>query len=258
MSTILELGLRLPSRDVKPRTTGLTIVIDNGVPLRFFEDVMESSGDWVDLVKFGWGTSLVTPRLDEKIACLRRLGIDYFFGGTLFEKFYVQNQIDAYEKFCLQHECRYVEISNGTAPLSNEEKGRWIAHFAERFKVLSEVGYKDVNQSLMLPPNRWIQFIQEDFAAGASYVITEARESGTSGICRENGELRFGLIEEILDANIEIEKLVFEAPNKSLQTHFIEKVGSNVNLANVPFADIIPLETLRLGLRSDTFMLFEG
>ncbi|GMA56690.1 phosphosulfolactate synthase [Alicyclobacillus sacchari] len=258
MSGTLEVGLRLPSRAVKPRLSGLTIVIDNGVPLRHFEDVMESASDLVDLVKFGWGTSLVTPRLVEKIACLRRLGIDYFFGGTLFEKFYVQNQLEAYEEFCKRHECNYVEISNGTVPMTNAEKCAWITHFSERFQVLSEVGYKDVNQSLMLPPNRWIQYIQEDFAAGARYVITEARESGTSGICRENGELRFGLIEEILDANIEIDKLVFEAPNKSLQTHFIEKVGSNVNLANVPFADIIPLETLRLGLRSDTFMLFEN
>lgn len=218
---------------------------------------MDSVGTYVDVVKFGWGTSIVTPKLEEKIQCLKNHGIDYFFGGTLFEKYYIQGKTERYTEFCLRHECRYVEISNGTVPMSNEEKCEWIHRYAQHFQVLSEVGFKDVNQSLMLPPNRWIEYIRADLAAGAIRVITEARESGTSGICREDGELRFGLIEEILGAGIDVNSLIFEAPNKTLQAYFIEKVGPSVNLANVPFAHIIPLETLRLGLRSDTLMLFE-
>lgn len=252
-----SMGLTLPPREAKPRQSGWTIIIDNGVPLREFEDVMESMGTYVDLVKFGWGTSIVTPKLEEKIRCLRKHGIDYFFGGTLFEKFYIQDKVDLFEAFCLRHECRYVEISNGTVPMTNEEKCEWVNRFSKSFQVLSEVGFKDVNQSLTLPPNRWIEYIRADLEAGSVRVITEARESGTSGICRENGELRFGLIEEILGAGIDVNSLIFEAPNKTLQTYFIEKVGQHVNLANVPFAHIIPLETLRLGLRSDTLMMFE-
>lgn len=251
-------GLALPQRSAKPRSTGLTILIDNGVPLRYFEDVMDSAGEHVDLVKFGWGTSLVTPKLSEKIALLRKLGIDYFFGGTLFEKFFVQGKVDLYLDFCQRHECKYVEISNGTVAMSNHEKAEFIHQFSKSFRVLSEVGFKDVAQSLQLSPSRWIEYIKEDLAAGSFKVITEARESGTSGICRENGELRFGLIEDILQSNIQSNDMIFEAPNKTLQTYFIEKVGHEVNLANVPFHDVIPLETLRLGLRSDTLMLFEG
>ncbi|MCL6488719.1 MULTISPECIES: phosphosulfolactate synthase [Alicyclobacillus] len=249
--------LCLPERPEKPRQTGLTVVIDNGVPVAWFRDAMESNGAWIDYVKFGWGTAVVTPRIEEKLEVLDRLGIRYFFGGTLFEKFLVQGRIDDYEAMCLHYGCRDVEISNGTVPLSNSEKARFIERFSRRFRVMSEVGYKDVKQSLLLPPHRWIQFIREDFAAGAAYVITEARESGTSGICRENGELRFGLIEEILEAGLDTHRLIFEAPNKTLQKYFIDKLGPNVNLGNVAIGDAIPLETLRRGLRSDTLLQLE-
>lgn len=250
-------GLALPNRAAKPRQSGWSILIDNGWPLHYFTDVIESAAPYIDLVKFGWGTALVTPTLREKMACLRKHGIDYFFGGTMFEKYYIQGKVDLFQDICHQYDCHYVEISNGTVPLSNAEKGTYIQKFSKSFQVLSEVGYKDVNQSLLLSPNRWIEFIRSDFEAGAQKVITEARESGTSGICREDGELRFGLIEEILETDIDSNALIFEAPNKGLQTYFIEKLGSNVNLANVPFSDPIGLETLRLGLRSDTLMMFE-
>lgn len=249
--------LALPERATKPRARGLTMVIDNGIPLTYFQDVVESMGSLVDLVKFGWGTSLVTETIERKIACLQKHQIDYFFGGTLFEKYLSQHRLDAYFDYCRQHKCRYIEISNGTIALSNDEKARLIADVASEFRVLSEVGYKDSERSLHLHPAQWIAFIRQDLAAGAERVITEARESGTSGICRSNGELRFGLIEEILSTDIDPNKLVFEAPNKSLQTYFIQRLGSNVNLANIPIQDIIPLETLRLGLRSDTLLTFE-
>lgn len=252
-----ELSLDLPVLQTDPNNDGLTILIDNGVPLRFFEDVMESMACHISFVKFGWGTALVTPKIKEKIRCLRDHGIEFFFGGTLFEKAFYQGKVDDYYEYCLRNEATYVEISNGTIPMENSEKAEMIFKFSKDFKVFSEVGYKDTQQSLNLPPNRWIQYIKEDLEAGALKVITEARESGTSGICRNDGELRFGLIEEILGSGVKPSQLIFEAPNKSLQTYFIEKIGPQVNLANVPFSDVIPLVTLRTGLRSDTLMLFE-
>lgn len=257
-ATLQDQVLRLPQRSKKPRSSGLTILIDNGVPQRYFEDIIESCSPYVDLVKFGWGTSLVTPTLEAKVRCLRAHDVDYFFGGTLFEKFHIQGKVAAYREYCLRHGCRYVEISNGTVPMSNEEKDEYIHLFSREFRVLSEVGYKDSEKSLTLSPARWIEYMRNDLAAGAVKVITEARESGTSGICRSNGEVRFGLIEEILDSDLRTEDIVFEAPNKTLQTYFIHKAGPEVNLANIPFPDAIALETLRLGLRSDTLLLFEG
>ncbi len=250
--------LILPPRASKPRRSGLTIVLDGGLPLGYFCDLVESMGELVDLVKFGWGTSLVTPHLDQKIACLRRNHVGYFFGGTLFEKYLSQHRIDSYKELCRRYDCAYVEISNGTLPLGNAEKARLIAEFAREFHVLSEVGYKDSERSLHLSPENWVECIRNDLAAGARYVVTEARESGTSGICAPDGEVRADVVDEILAAGIDLRRLIFEAPNKHLQTYFIRRVGANVNLANIAYQDIIPLETLRLGLRSDTFYTAEA
>lgn len=250
-------GLMLPQRAEKPRAHGMTILIDPGLPTHYFQDVVESAAPHIDLVKFGWGTSVITPHLDAKIASLQEQGIDYFFGGTLFEKFYRQQQVGAFVKFCRDHGCRYIEISNGTIDLSNADKARVIADFAGEFKVLSEVGFKDSEQSQMLSPAMWITYIRQDLDAGAWKVLLEARESGTSGICRPDGTLRYGLIEEIVESGVDVGDLVFEAPNKTLQTTFIKRLGPDVNLANVAFTDSIALETLRLGLRSDTLMLFD-
>jgi phosphosulfolactate synthase len=208
-------------------------------------------------VKFGWGTSVITPNLDAKIACLRRHGVDYFFGGTLFEKFYRQRRLGAFVQHCRAHGCRYVEISNGTIDLTNEDKASVIRDFAGEFRVLSEVGFKDNEQSQMLSPAMWIAYIRQDLEAGADRVLLESRESGTSGICRPDGTLRYGLIEEIVESGVDVGRLVFEAPNKALQTIFIRRLGSDVNLGNVAFADVIALETLRLGLRSDTLLAFD-
>jgi len=249
--------LTLPERTMKPRPHGLTIVIDNGVPLHYFQDAIASASSLIDLVKFGWGTALVSDTLDRKVACLREHGIDYFFGGTLFEKFLSQRKIGAYAEYCRQYKCRYVEISNGTIALANAEKARLITEFAGEFRVLSEVGYKDSDRSLHLHPAQWIAYIRQDLAAGAERVITEARESGASGICRPNGELRYGLIEEILCSGLDSNSLIFEAPRKELQTYFVRRLGANVNLANILLPDVISLETLRLGLRSDTLLAFE-
>lgn len=228
------------------------MVIDGGLGCAAFEDLLESHGHLIDLLKLGWGTALVTRHLDRKIAALRAAGVDWYFGGTLFEIFVQQGEFDGYRRFCADHGAAWVEVSNGTIDLDNGRKAEYVARLREDFSVVSEVGYKDQDRSEHLPPVRWIQYIREDLEAGARHVITEARESGRSGIARPNGELRFGLIEEILESGIDIDKLVFEAPNKELQTYFVKRVGSNVNLGNIAPADVIGLETLRLGLRSDT------
>jgi phosphosulfolactate synthase len=250
--------LSLPPRTRKPRASGLTIVIDNGAPTRYLEDVIASASDQIDMVKFGWGTALVTADLESKIASLRAHGVEYYFGGTLFEKYYSQGKVDAFRALCLRHGCRVVEISDGTIEVSKSEKARCISQFARDFTVLSEVGYKDSERSQHLHPARWIEYMRADLEHGAQYVITEARESGTSGICRPDGELRFGLIEEILASDVRANRIIFEAPNKSLQTYFIKRVGPDVNLANIALSDPIALETLRLGLRSDTLLALDA
>jgi phosphosulfolactate synthase len=250
--------LALPARAQKPRTSGLTVVIDNGAPTRYFEDVIASASDQIDMVKFGWGTALVTADLEQKIACLRAHDVEYFFGGTLFEKYFSQGKVDAYHDLCARHGCRVVEISDGTIEMAKGEKGRCISQFARDFTVLSEVGYKDSDRSQHLHPARWIEYMRDDLEHGARYVITEARESGTSGVCRPDGSLRFGLIEEILSSDVRPDRIIFEAPNKSLQSYFIKRVGPDVNLANIALHDPIALETLRLGLRGDTLLALDA
>jgi len=250
--TLTQHTLTLPGRTQKPRDAGLTMVIDGGLTTGAFEDMLESHGDLIDLLKLGWGTALVTRHLDRKLAALREAGVDWYFGGTLFEIFVQQGRFDDYRRFCHDHGAKWVEVSNGTIDLDNSRKAEYVARLNEDFSVVSEVGYKDQDRSEHLPPVRWIRYIREDLEAGAQHVITEARESGKSGIARPNGELRFGLIEEILESGVDVDKLIFEAPNKELQTYFVKRVGSNVNLGNIAPADVIGLETLRLGLRSDT------
>lgn len=250
-------GLMLPMRTRKPRAAGLTILIDNGLPTRYFTDVLASSSAYIDAVKFGWGTALVTADLDQKIAVLRAHDISFFFGGTLFEKYYSQRRVDVFHSFCQEHGCQFVEVSDGTAIIAASEKAAFIRQFAQDFTVISEVGYKDSERSQHLHPARWIEYLAADLDAGARYVVSEARESGTSGICRPDGTVRYGLIDEIIASPLPANALIFEAPTKALQTYFIKLLGPNVNLANVSFADPIALETLRLGLRSDTFLLGE-
>jgi phosphosulfolactate synthase len=254
---MIETALTLPQRATKPRSAGLTMVIDGGVPLGLFTDQIELGAEYIDYVKFGWGTSVVTNCLREKISVLDSHGIDFYFGGTLFEKFVVQGRFDDFRNFLDEYSCRHVEVSNGTIVLSNAEKAGYIRKLAPDFTVVSEVGFKDPGRSEMLPPSEWVASIREDLDAGASIVTLEARESGSSGICRPDGELRYGLIEDVLHAGIGIDRLLFEAPNTALQTHMITRIGPDVNLGNVPAAGVIGLETLRLGLRSDTLTTFE-
>jgi phosphosulfolactate synthase len=249
--------LSLPEHAAKPRTRGLTMVMDGGVPLGQFTDQVELGAEYIDYVKFGWGTSVVTNCLREKIAVLRAHGIEFYFGGTLFEKYVLQNCFEDYRRYCEEYGATHLEVSNGTIELPNSEKAGYIRKLAPDFTVVSEVGFKDPGRSEMLPPSEWVASIKEDIDAGASIVTLEARESGSSGIVRPNGELRYGLIEDVLSAGIDVDRLLFEAPNTGLQTHMITRIGPNVNLGNVPAQGVIGLETLRLGLRSDTLTTFE-
>jgi phosphosulfolactate synthase len=250
-------ALRLPSRATKPRGNGLTMVIDGGLTLNLFADVVSSTPEYIDFVKFGWGTAVVTGGIRQKIDVLREHGIGFYFGGTLFEKFVMQERFDDYKRFCHEYGCQHVEVSNGTIMMSNAEKASYIRKLASDFTVVSEVGFKDPDRSEQLPPSKWVEYINEDLTAGAKLVTLEARESGKSGICRPDGALRFGLIEDVLSAGIADDNLLFEAPSTALQTYFVTRIGPDVNLGNVPASAIIGLETLRLGLRADTLTAFE-
>ena len=253
---MIETTLTLPMREQKPRSKGLTMMIDGGLPLGALRDVLQGAGTFIDYVKFGWGTALVTAQLDDKIACLREHDVAYYFGGTLFEKYVVQDRFDDFRTLCLSAGCRHVEVSNGTIDLSNTEKSGYIHKLTDDFTVISEVGFKDPGRSENLAPTKWIDYIEEDLDAGAALVTMEARESGRSGICRSNGEVRFGLIEELLTGDLRTDRLLFEAPNTGLQTYFLRRMGPEANLGNVASADVIGLETLRLGLRADTLLAF--
>ena len=252
-----ETALHLPRREEKPRGTGLTMVIDGGIPLGYFTDLVSSAAEYIDFVKFGWGTAVVTSDMHAKIDVLRANEIGFYFGGTLFEKYVLQGRFDDFRKFCNELSCRHVEVSNGTISLSNSEKASYIRKLADDFTVVSEVGFKDPVRSEQLPPSMWVEYIREDLEAGASLVTLEARESGRSGICRPDGALRFGLIEDVLASEISQESLLFEAPTTALQAHFITRLGPDVNLGNIPAHSVIGLETLRLGLRADTLAAFE-
>jgi phosphosulfolactate synthase len=250
-------ALQLPRRAAKPRDTGLTMVIDGGIPLWYFTDLVSSAAQYIDFVKFGWGTAVVTSDLRAKIKVLSTRDIGFYFGGTLFEKFVLQGRFDDFRKFCLEHRCQHVEVSNGTIPMSNSEKASYIRKLADDFTVVSEVGFKDPDRSDQLPPGAWAEYIGEDLGAGASLVTLEARESGKSGICRPDGTLRSGLIDYLLASGISPDSLLFEAPTTALQAHFVSRLGPDVNLGNVPAHSVIALETLRLGLRADTLTAFE-
>jgi phosphosulfolactate synthase len=250
--------LDTPKRSDKPRDYGITSLIDNGVPTRYFMDVVESDAHLIDTVKFGWCTAIVTKDLEKKIECLVKNEVKYFFGGTLFEKALAQNKLDAFYQFLKQHNCQIMEVSDGTLHISSKDKAQHIADFAKEFYVLSEVGKKDVDEADHMPISQWIDEIHADLAAGARKVILESRESGKSGICDAKGRLRKDLVASISKSRFRASDAIWEAPNKVLQTNLISSLGPNVNLGNIAFGDVIGLETLRLGIRSDTFNLYNG
>ncbi len=247
--------LDLPEREQKPRKKGITSVIDNGVPLKEFESLLESHHQYIDFIKFGWGTSIVTPDMQSKIDCINAYPVDYFFGGTLFEKAYFQNKVDEYIEYCHHYGAKWIEVSDGTLEIPEDEKSGIISELAKEFKVMSEVGVKDVTRAEQLTDEYWVNGIRSSFDAGATYVITEGRESGRGGLFDRDGLVREGLLLAIEKAGFTPDNLIFEAPNKDQQIDFIKGFGPEVNLANIATSGVIGLETLRLGLRSDTFYI---
>jgi phosphosulfolactate synthase len=231
----------------EPRSGGLTHVLDKGLGPRAWEDVLDTAGVYIDVVKLGWGTAYVTPNLRRKLEVLREKPV--VIGGTFFEVVYVKGKIDEYKRWLTDLGLTHVEISDGTVEIPREEKLELIADLARDFTVLSEVGSKDAEVNFA--PYLWVQWIKEELEAGAWKVITEARESGTAGIFRPTGEMRTGLIDEIAH-EIDVTDLIFEAPTKGAQAWFVKQFGPTVNLGNIPPDEVIPLETLRLGLRGDT------
>jgi phosphosulfolactate synthase len=226
---------------------GLTHVLDKGLGPRGWEDVLETAGEHIDIVKLGWGTAYVTNNLERKLDVLKDKRV--VIGGTFFEVVYVRGKFDEYKKWLSELGLTHVEISDGTVEIPRERKLELIADFARDFTVLSEVGSKD--SDVVFAPYEWVGWIKEEKDAGAWKVITEARESGTSGIFRADGDMRTGLIQEI-EHSIDFHDLVWEAPTKASQAWFIKHFGPDVNLGNIPPEEVIPLETLRLGLRGDT------
>jgi phosphosulfolactate synthase len=226
---------------------GLTHVIDKGLGPRGWEDVLETSGDYISIVKLGWGTAYITPNLRRKLEVLKEKPV--VIGGTFLEAVIAQDRIDEYKRWITELGLTHVEISDGVIEIPRERKLELIADFARDFTVLSEVGSKDAE--VVFAPYQWVEWIREELDAGAWKVITEGREGGTAGIYRPTGEMRTGLVDEIVHS-IDQADLIFEAPSKASQAWFIRELGPSVNLGNIPPDEVIPLETLRLGLRGDT------
>jgi phosphosulfolactate synthase len=240
----------LPERTQKPRDSGITMVMDKGLSLRQVEDFLEVSGTYTDIVKLGWATSYVTPNLDQKIKLYQDAGIPVYFGGTLFEAMIVRGQFDDYCRILDKYKLEHAEVSDGSITIEHQVKCEYISKLAKQVTVISEVGSKDVQK--IFAPYKWIQLMKAEIEAGSWKVIAEARESGNVGIYRDSGEVRQGLVDEIL-TQIPEQSIIWEAPQKAQQVWFIKLIGANVSLGNIAPADTIPLETLRLGIRSDTF-----
>ncbi len=244
---------QLPERNKQPRTSGLTMVMDKGLSVEEAKNFMNASSPHVDIVKLGFGTAVVTPNLREKIEIYKSAGMAVYFGGTLFEAYLIRNQVDDYVAVLKDFGIDYIEVSDGSITIPHAEKCGYIEKMTQYGNVLSEVGSKDATH--IIPPYKWIELMKAELEAGSSYVIAEAREAGNVGIYRGTGEVREGLVQEIL-TQIPEEKIIWEAPQKAQQLYFLELIGCNVNLGNIPPNEVIALEAMRIGLRGDTFTLY--
>jgi phosphosulfolactate synthase len=243
----------LPERPSRPRKNGLTMVMDKGLGLRQAEDFIDASCDYVDIVKLGFGTSLVTRNLEQKIKLYKEAGFSVYLGGTLFEAFIIRNMFDDYVRLIDKLKLDAAEVSDGSIVMNHDKKCEYIHTLSKNFKVLSEVGSKE--EGIIIHPAKWVTMMNKELEAGSWKVIAEARESGTVGIYRPNGHAHTLLINKIL-AKVKKEDILWEAPQKSQQVWFIKLLGANANLGNISPDDAIPLETLRLGLRGDTFFSY--
>lgn len=243
----------LPEREPKPRNNGMTMVMDKGLSLREVEDFLQSAAAHTDIVKLGWATSYVTPHLKEKLTLYREAKLPVYFGGTLFEAFIIRGKYDDYKRLLDQYQMEFAEVSDGSITIDHQEKCGYIADLGKLVTVISEVGSKDIDT--IYAPYKWVELMNAELQAGSWKVIAEAREGGNVGVYRGTGEVRQGLVDEIL-TQIPPEKIIWEAPQKAQQVWFIKLIGTNVNLGNIAPDEVIPLETIRLGLRSDTFDYF--
>lgn len=243
----------VPERPSKPRSSGITMVMDKGLSSRQAEDLVDASGHLIDFVKLGFGTSYVSKNVKEKIKIYKDAGIRCYLGGTFFEAFVVRNQFDQFLKLIDTLGLDTMEVSDGSIKMDHHIKCKYITEMAKHGIVLSEVGSKA--EGILIAPNKWKNMMQKELDAGAWKVIAEARESGTVGIYRPSGKAHIQLINKILN-KIPSEKIIWEAPIKSQQAYWIKLLGANVNLGNIAPEEVIPLETLRLGLRGDTFFAF--
>ena len=244
---------KIPERTTKPRNRGLTMIMDKGLSIAEVDNMLSVGDPHIDIVKLGFGTSFVTPNLRQKIEVYQKAGMPIYFGGTLFEAFLVRNQFDDYVKIMRDYGITYVEVSDGSITIPHAEKCGYIEKLTKFGTVLSEVGSKDTAH--IIPPYKWIELMRAELDAGSTYVIAEAREAGNVGIYRGSGEVREGLVQEIL-TQIPEEKIIWEAPQKAQQLYFLELIGCNVNLGNIAPTEILPLEAMRVGLRGDTFELY--
>lgn len=241
--------LKLPQRTTKPRQNGITHVLDSGLSVAGVDSMLEVAGEYIDLVKLGWGTAVATGNLAAKLARYKEAGIPAMFGGTLTELAIAQDRLDALVSWSHELGLEHIEISDGTINIDHDRKLELISTLAKEFTVLSEVGSKD--DTRIMAPYRWVEQIDSELEAGAWKVIAEARESGRTGIFRHDGEVRMGLIDEILHA-VPAERVLFEAPLKDQQVWFVRRVGPDVNLGNISPEETLSLETIRVGLRADT------
>ena len=244
---------QIPERTTQPRTSGLTMVMDKGLSIQEAKNMMEAAKPHIDIVKLGFGTSFVTPNLKEKLKVYKENDMAVYFGGTLFEAFLIRNQFEDYINVCKEFEVSYMEVSDGSITIPHAEKCGYIEKLCKHGVVLSEVGSKDAAH--IIPPYKWIELMSAELESGSSYVIAEAREAGNVGIYRGSGEVREGLVQEIL-TKIPQEKILWEAPQKAQQLYFLELIGCNVNLGNIAPNEVIALEAMRIGLRGDTFELY--
>ncbi len=245
--------LFMPHRSAKPRANGITMVMDKGLSVREAEDLVSSSAHLIDFVKLGFGTSLFTNNLEEKINVYQKNDIKVYLGGTLFEAYVIRNQFEDYRKLISSLNINFVEVSDGSMKMDHDDKCKYIRTLAKDNTVISEVGSKEAG--VVISHNRWVAMMQNELQAGSVKVIAEARESGNVGIYDAKGNADTELINDIL-ANVAIDSIIWEAPIKSQQVWFIKHFGTNVNLGNIAPGEVISLETLRMGLRGDTFHHF--
>lgn len=243
----------LPERPSKPRKNGVTMVMDKGLGLKQAELFIDATGDYVDIVKLGFGTSLVTKNVEQKIKLYKEAGISVYLGGTLFEAFIVRKQFDEYQKLIDKLKLTHAEVSDGSIVMPHDQKCEYIRKLSKNFTVLSEVGSKE--EGIIIHPNKWTSMMNKEIEAGSWKVIAEARESGNVGIYHRNGTAHTMLVNKIMN-KVPKDSILWEAPQKQQQVWFIKHIGANVNLGNIAFEEVIPLETLRLGLRGDTFFTF--